>query len=211
MTAPQVHVPVAGASVPKMFPGETLVCLGSGPSLCDEDVAYCRGRARVIAVKDAVRLAPWADVLYGAGLDSGRWWARHGEALAPFAGLRYTLDPLAARWATVLKFTGLSGLEMAPTGVRIGRNSGYQAINLAVHLGAAKIVLLGYDMQTGPGNNDHFFGNHPHGGRVPLQTFRPFFDSLVEPLKALNIAIVNASRKTALTCFQRAIIQEALA
>jgi hypothetical protein len=37
------------------------------------------------------------------------------------------------------------------------------------------------------------------------------FATLVEPLKRMNIAIVNATRETALTCFPQMSLAEALA
>lgn len=198
----------ARPSVPRLWLGSTIVCIGTGPSLTLADVEACRGRARVIAVKDAIRLAPWADVLYGAGADIGGWWTRNGASLASFAGLRYTLDPKASQWATVLRNTGFTGLESDPSGLKIGKNSGYQSIGLAVHLGAAKIVLLGFDLD----GNNHFFGPHPDRmARPNYREFATFFDTLVDPLQALGIRVVNASRATTLECFERLTIEEALA
>lgn len=205
--------PVMGY-VPRLWPGATIVCIGAGPSLTSEDVSACRGRARVIAIKDAIRLAPWADVLYGAGADSGQWWSRNGPTLAWFPGARFSLDPKAAAWSTVLKNTGFSGLETQPTGLRTGKNSGYQAINLAYHLGARRIVLLGYDMQEGPGGEQRWFGRHPwetRRWREQGREFAPQFDALVGPLAAAGVSVVNASRRTALTCFPCAAVSCALA
>jgi len=199
-------------TVARSWAGQTVVCLGSGPSLTADDAAYCRGRAKVIAVKDAVRLAPFADALYACGADYSEWWTRVGPTLADFAGLRYTLDPLASAWgATVLEATGVEGLELQPSGLRTGRNSGYQAINLAVHLGASRIVLLGYDLQRASDGTDHYFGDHPHGRKPPFEEFRPWYATLVAPLAALGIPIVNASRRTALDCFPCQPLGEALA
>lgn len=199
------------ATVAPLWSGETVVCLGTGPSLTREDVDYCRGRARVIAIKHAIEWAPWADAIYSCGGDAGKWWQRNGDALAAYTGLRYTLDPAAAKWAQVLKNTGFLGLETSPDGLRTGKNSGFQAVNLAVHLGAAKIVLLGYDMAPAPDGRDHFFGAHWHGNSPAYAAFRELFDTLVEPLQQRCIAIVNASRETRLTVFPRASIEEALA
>lgn len=198
-------------TVPRLWPGATVVCIGTGPSLTPEDVAYCQGKARVLAIKHAIDLAPWADVLYSCGSDTGKWWQRNGARVQDFAGLRYTLDEKAAPWAQVLTNTGTSGLETDPGGLRTGRNSGYQAINLAVHLGAARIVLLGYDMAPDAKGQDHYFGQHWHGSRVPFGAFVDLFATLLEPLKALGIAVLNASRQTALTCFPRVSLAEALA
>ena len=198
------------ASVPRLWTDETVVCLAGGPSLTVEDVEACRDRARVIAIKDAVRLAPWAEVLYSCGDDASSWWQRNVDLHASFTGLRYTLDPKAAAWAQVLRDTGMTGLETDPSGLRTGKNSGYQAINLAVHLGARRIVLLGYDMQPDRGRH-HWFGAHPNPIPPPYAEFLPCFDSIVEPLRALGVEVVNATRRTALTCFPCVPLLEALA
>ena len=197
--------------VPCLWPGDTFVCLGSGPSLTQDDVDACRGRARVIAIKNTVTMAPWADVLYGAGADANgqTWWHREGPRLT-FPGLRYTLDHEARHWASVLRRDREMGLSSDPGKLCLGYHSGYQAINLAVHLGARRIVLLGYDIQK-TGGKDHFFGAHPHKNPPPYDLFMSRFPSIVEPLEARGISVVNASRETALTIFPRLPIDEALA
>lgn len=201
-------------TTPRLWPGSTIVCLASGPSLTPEDVAYCRGKARVIAIKDNIRLAPWADVLYGAGGDGiGRWWQRNGPTLEAFDGLRFSLDPAAAAWSTVLRNTGYTGIELDPSGLRTGKNSGYQAINLAVHLGARTIVLLGYDMQEGSKGQQRWFGAHPWGTMPWNELGRmmtPIFDTMIDPLRRLGVRVINASRATAIGCFERMPIDRAL-
>lgn len=186
--------------VPRLYPGATIVCLGGGPSLTGADVdAVGITDAPVIAVNDAYRLAPWAAVLYAC---DGKWWSWHHGAPA-FAGLKYSIDPNAGRrWpdVRVLVNTGISGLESAPTGLRTGRNSGYQAINLAVHLGAARIVLLGYDMGVGPDGRAHWFGDHPDRKPSPYHHMIAEYETLAPALAAIGVAIVNCSRRTALTC-----------
>jgi hypothetical protein len=216
MAAVARNVPSIYGSVPKAWPGSTIVCIGGGPSLTRADVEYCRGRARVIAIKDAIQLAPWADVLYGCGADRGgvfqhTWWYEFGDSLASFQGMRFTLDLQATKWATVLMSTGPDGLELHPQGLRTGQNSGYQAINLAVHLGAAKIVLLGYDMRRGKAKNDHWFGPHPKRSELPYQLFLERFPSIVEPLRELGVEVINATRETALDVFTKMTLAEALA
>ena len=44
--------------------GDTCCILATGPSLTPAQAEYAKGKARVIAVNDAWRLAPWADILY---------------------------------------------------------------------------------------------------------------------------------------------------
>jgi hypothetical protein len=198
-------------AVPRLWSAGTLcVILASGPSLTCEDVDAVRGRAKVIAVKDAIKLAPWADVFYGAGGDTRGWWAHNAALVAGFPGLRFTLDPKMAAYATVLQNTGFSGLERQPTGLRTGKNSGFQALNLALHLGATRILLLGYDMKSDRGR-DHFCGNHPHAhAPIPFDAFRDLFPSIVEPLQAAGVDVVNCTPNSALTCFPTMSLSDAL-
>lgn len=206
LVRPRVQPPLPVVTVPKLWPQSTIVCLGSGPSLTQEDVNYCRDKARVIAVNDTYKLALWADVLYAC---DAKWWAwAHNPKLHPrfpeFQGLKYALTPNSARFpgVQVLKKTGIDGFEPNPTGLRTGRNSGFQAINLAVHLGASRIVLLGYDM-----GGKHFFGNHPDGSAPPFADCIKRFATLVAPLAELGVEVINCTRKTALTAFpQRSLM-----
>jgi len=110
-----------------------------------------------------------------------------------------------------LRNTGRTGLEQQPTGLRTGQNSGYQAINLAVHLGAAHLVLLGYDLQPGPGGEHHWHPPHPIHRRSSYQNFLRDFPTLVTPLDELGITVVNATRRTALDCWPRVPLEDALA
>lgn len=200
-------------SVPKLWPESTVVCIASGPSLTPDDVAYVRGRARVIVVNDNYRLAPWADVLYAA--DAG-WWRVHRDAGA-FAGLKYSIGSRGSglpKSVVALRNTGTGGLELHPTGLKTGRNSGYQAINLAVHLGARRIVLIGYDMQPDARGKAHWFGAHLAPLNQPskqiFQSWRKAFPTLVAPLSTLGITVVNCSRVSALTCFPCQSLRETL-
>jgi hypothetical protein len=197
------------AAIPREWPGSTIVCLATGPSLTQQDVDFCRDKAKVIAIKNAYDLAPWADVVYGAGVDVTRWWQVNGDrVVANHAGLRFTLDPLASKWATLLRYGAEHGLSADPSRLALGRNSGYQVINLAVLLGAAKIILLGYDMRVGSRNN--FFEGPMKGPAHKYSDWQPFFASIVEPLKQLGVAVINCTPNSALECFPKMTLAEAL-
>jgi len=199
--------PFSFATVPQLCQGGTVVCIGGGPSLTPEDVDACRGKAVVIVINDGYKLAPWAEALYAC---DARWWDWH-KGVKGFAGLKYALQYRATKWPGVqlLNNTGTHGLERKKTGLRTGRNSGYQAINLAVHFGAQRIVLLGYDMQRTNGQG-HWFGEHPTPQPSPLGAFRGMFDGLRQPLQELGITVTNCSRETALTAFPRARLEDVL-
>jgi len=194
------------ASVPRSWEGETAVVLATGPSLCQADVDQVHGRARVLAIKDAIRLAPQADCWYGC---DAKFWRHYGDQIH-FTGPKYSLDPLASKWAGVLRQTGFNGLELDPTGLRTGKHSGAQAIGLAVHLGAKRIVLLGYDLQDGAKGETHFT-KRPYSTSVsPYAAFLPWYETAVAPLKQLDIQVINASRVSALTTFPRMSLTDAL-
>lgn len=209
----RVETPV---TVPRLWPGETVIILGGGSSLTPDDVAFCRGKGRVIAIKEAHQLAPWADCLFAA---DGKWW-RHFKGVPSFDGLKYAIeqspDQPPTNWTLwpdvqVLRNTGTEGLETDPTGLRTGYNSGYQSVNLAYHLaGATRIVLLGFDMWTGPSGQQNWFGDHPLHTKSPYPIFLQAFKSLEAPLKAAGVSVVNASRFTILDSFPRVNLEDVL-
>ncbi len=208
--------------IAREWPGRTVACIATGPSLVAEDVERLRG-LRTIAINDAYKLAPWADVLYAC---DSKWWGWH-KGVPEFAGRKFALEPPAdarsrklmetlkhfprPHWAypdvARLKGTGRFGLELEPDGLRLGSNSGYQAINLAVHFGAARILLLGYDMQ---GDHRHFFGVHPDQSKPPFRLCLEAFETLVAPLKELGVEVINCTRRTALHCFPEMSLEDAL-
>lgn len=196
---------IAVAQVPILTNGGTIVCIATGRSLTPEDVEYCRGKAPVIAISDAWKLAPWADVLY---CSDQHWWSLY-RYVPEFRGIRIAIQPTGHPSVLTLKSTGKTGIEWQRNALRTGQNSGAAAINLAVHLGATRIVLLGYDM-----GGDHFFGKHPKGLRNAsaddFQRFRRMTETMAAPLQARGIQVVNSSRQTALSCFERISLREAL-
>jgi hypothetical protein len=113
---------------------------------------------------------------------------------------------------TVLRNTGPDGLETDPTGLRAGKNGGYQAINLAVHLGATRILLLGYDMSLSADGRSHWFGEHPPTVRdySPYAEMRDLFETLRQPLALAGVEVWNCSRRTALTAFPVVELEHAL-
>lgn len=199
--------------IPRLWPGSTVVCIATGPSLTQADVDACRGRARTIAVNDAYTIAPWADVLYAC---DPKWWKWHRGA-PTFQGLKYTLEqktvPPSKPWPDVQivgrgKSTGLS-LDRAA--ISTGHNSGYQAINLAVLFGAIKIVLLGYDMGRPARGRSHFFGEHPDKTQPNYTKCITAFGTLAAQLTHVGVDVVNCSRQTALKCFRREPLEAVLA
>jgi hypothetical protein len=202
---------------PRLFPGATIACLATGPSLTQADCDWLRDHAiPAVAVNDAYRLAPWAQVLYSS---DRQWWPFY-KGVPAFQGLKFGIgsgmgkDNGFRHYPEIqcLRNTGYDGLELNPAGLKNGRNSGYAAVNLAVHLGAARILLLGYNLCRLPGKT-HFFGDHPSAlSQNPslYPSFARTFATLVKPLREIGVEIVNCTPETALTCFPRLPLEQAL-
>lgn len=197
--------------VPRIFPESTIVCVGSGPSLDRSDIDACQAAGcRILTINTAYQLCRDADIVYAP---DARFWGWYPDALR-LPGLKYAfqIEAEGIEGVTVLQRTGYDGLEMHPRGLRSGGHSGYAAINLAVHLGARRIILLGYDLSPSATGQHHFNGgDHPDGSHLPsYDVHRDVYDTLVQPLKDLNITILNASRVSMIMAFTRVPLYEAL-
>lgn len=197
------------ATVPKLCPGGTVAIFAGGPSLTQADVDYCRGKVDAsIAINNSYKLAPWVTALYAA---DRKWWTWH-KGCPGFKGLKYTLSPTAPRMypdVQLLKNTGREGLDVNPTGLHHGYNGTHQAMNLAVHFGAKRIVLLGVDMRPLDGK-EHWHGDHPNKSRSPYKLFIRMVGTLVNPLNDLGIEVINCSPRSALECFPKRSLRDVL-
>lgn len=194
--------------VPRLYPGGTVGVVATGPSLTREDCAYLRERVDgVIAVNRAYEFIPEADILYGT--DGLKFWEWYPEARA-FPGLKWALTPTNYD-IPLLRYTGDEGLDLDPDALRSGQNSAYAAINLAVHLGAARVVLLGVDLRPGVDRaHDHCHPPHPNRSVVNYLTAMQCFTTIISPLEALRVEVVNCSPGSWLRVFPRRPLREVL-
>jgi hypothetical protein len=180
-----------------------------GPSLTPGIAQACDG-FNVIAVNDAYQLFPRARCLYGS--DQEWWKARKG--VPEFEGEKWTLrlkhydnENCICRYGlkTVQASRG-EGFDFRPGRIHLGRNGGFQAVNLALCFGAKRVIMTGFDM-TGT----HFFGEHkyPLRQKAYYRGWIEMFDRAAKLLPA-GITIINATPGSALTCFPMMTIQEAL-
>lgn len=180
--------------VPREWPGETVFIVGGGPSVLEQNTDLLRGR-RVIAINSSYQRVPFADYVIG---HDKPWWDEHlpklkacgfqGRLLAPtehrvpctrrlFIHKRY--PPLSSDpgWIS-MKMTTFSG-----------------GINLAVHKGASRIVLLGADGKLGKDGRSHHYAPHKWWKFNPTRwdKHRAELQTAVVPLKLLRIEVINAS------------------
>ena len=193
---------------------------------------------RVIAVNTAYQLAPWADLCYFCDQCWYIW--HHGgldvtghRRPGPFTPVRYpgfrefrefngikaalenactyAVDPSVR----ILHNYGEKGFCDVADGVTSGRSSGYQAIHLAAHLGVVRVLLLGFDMRAVDGRT-HWHSGTPlaHQRATAPQDFDnemlPRFADLVDPLAKRGIGVLNCTPGSAIQCFPRADLADAL-
>lgn len=175
-----------------------------------EDAYFCRGKAKVITINSTWRLAPWADVHYSSDAD---WWELELSAMrATCSGQFWTGHPAGvADDVNVCPYDKKArGLSKVPGRIAWGGNSGYCAIGLAVQFGARRILLLGYDQQDD--GRGHWHGQHPESVRKAFNwpMWHERFAEMSADAGRMGIEIVNCTRETALTCFPRMSLEDAL-
>jgi hypothetical protein len=167
-----------------------------------------RAQIPTIAINTTFRLAPWADMLYAA---DSYWWAKHAKETADFAGMKVTSSPDGStiRGLLTLRNTGKAGFDPHPANVRSGGNSGYQAIHVAVHAHAARILLCGFDQRGG-----HWHGRHPeplrNAGEGIYDRWARHFAELATELLSRRIEVWNCTPGSALKCWPAVALEDAI-
>jgi len=186
--------------------GKTAVVIGGGASLTKEDCDYARDSdAFLIGVNDAYRMTQ-LDCLYAS---DHPWIKYHWDALKDYAPcLLVTQTHVNGKPLDLPMWTveGKHGCDMSDSVLNFGGNSGFAAVHLASLWGAARVLLLGFDMRLNGGKR-HWFGDHPGNmnKKSNYLTWVANFERANCPTP-----IINCSRDTALTCFPKATIEEVL-
>jgi len=158
------------------------------------------------------RLAPFADVLYASDV---AFWDSVGGA-PEFAGERWGCDrnACARHPVSFIKFRHrhdhfiFDGNEIGDFG-----NSGTQCANLAIARGAAKVVLIGFDMTAA--NGIHWHGRHanklnnPH--EINLAKWRNRLNAEAPALQRAGIQVYRESERSTLIAYPVLSIGDAIA
>lgn len=227
-------------SIPKIWDDETVFIIGGGPSLLNMDLEGLKDR-RVIGVNNSYgdRLSysgvagdsqymprDWVDICW---FGDKRWFFWHKKCLKYFGGLIATCgeklkDPM------VLSITrGKSmGIDPDPRRVSWNKSSGGSAINFAYHLGAKRIVLVGFDMRPldiseiinnkevsylqsyfrKGGQIKNYHPDHPSPNKDPYERFLKAFHFIRKDARKLGVEIINATPGSALSLFPIVPLEE---
>lgn len=143
-------------------------------------------------------------------MDRG-WWHEYGGQIEGDFEL-WTSNPEAARIYELnfIRSEQGGGVSNMPGVIRQGGNSGFQAVGLALHFGAARVILLGYDMQL-TGGKTHWHGDHKRLGNPMTDKMKRWHGRFSLMAAETSVPIVNATRQTALKCFRKVDLLESLA
>lgn len=209
--APKLRENFNYSFVDNMWEGETVYIIGGGHSLKGFDFSSLIG-SKVIAINKAIYAYPAAQVLYWTDSRFYTWYKNDIDNLKNT--LKYTIKVgnLYTEDVKILRKGKVHGLEEPKDTLAHGNNSGYAAINLAYHLGAKRIVLLGFDMCNN-GSITHFHDGYPTKGttdKVYHDKFLPGFKELAAQLRQKGISVFNASPYSRLKDFTTISLNAAL-
>jgi hypothetical protein len=207
---------IPASEVKPIWQGERVFIIGGGPSLNRMDLRPIYDQ-NVIGVNNAFELGDWVDVLWA--LDD-RWVEWNWDALLNFKGIQYygtTPHCKLPDGAKRIERWNVDNNTQNHTGLITDRrdqikanfSSGASAINLAIHLGAAEIILLGFDMKVVAGSHN-WHGSHQHRPKdtIYVDRFIKAFYPISKDLDRIGVTCLNATPDSALDMFDHVVLED---
>lgn len=207
--------------IPKVWLGERVFIIGGGPSAKAVDWECLRGK-RVLATNAAAFLLPTGIAQYAVFGDKPflrtfrselRQYVTNGGMLINATGRAIDEKDHWMFHVRVMKGTKFWGIQEDPHYLAWNRSTGGCAVNLAFHLGASEIVLIGFDMRAEGKKHNWHDVYEPHYAKSesrdvgflpkpPLTHYQVHFmhafKRLAEDLKTLKVPWWNTYQYSAL-------------
>jgi hypothetical protein len=228
--------------IPKIWDGADVWILGGGPSVAplfgipDQLIYDVRTNQKpmsayspymkaihdkqVIGINVAYQLGEWISIIF---CGDKNFVLRNEKALKDYHGIKVSCHSVVSKmndW----KFTPKDnrkpyGISPNPYKVSWNLNSGAAAISLAVHLGAKRVILLGFDMNLKDGHQ-HFHNAYKRGvlrsdddkrkRGLPFDRHLKGFPAIKADADRLGVEILNTSLQSSIECFRKVDIKELL-
>lgn len=175
-------------------------------------------KKHVIGVNCSFYFGNWVDVLF---FGDNSFFLGHKDNITKFRGIKVSCHDTVIRHTSCgVKFMARDrfklGISKNPNTVCWNYNSGAAAISLAVHLGAKRIVLVGFDMKV-ENNQPHWHNIYNSIEAATLKAkLPPFhkhlegFPQIAKDAKEMGIEIINASPNSAITVFPKCDVKDLL-
>ncbi len=207
--------------IPKLLKDKedkSLFIVGGGPSLIDFDWALLKDK-NVLVINRAFQKVPNALGLFWNDVNFHKIFEKE---IDNFKGIKMTTTRYGMShpcdcdiiWVKGRSYLAdLNGpIEESPYVIRQGGNTGYSALNVAYHLGAKTIYLLGYDMKL---DNNKMNWHDGYPDQIPTsartESFLMVFWGANETYEEKGIKIYNVNSNSNLTEFETKTIQQVFA
>jgi hypothetical protein len=180
-----------------IWKSDTCYIIGGGPSLLTQDKNQLDGQKLIVINSSYLAFARAQFCIFS----DMRWWCDHLHRMQGFNGDIISTSNAASQHPRlhIMQRKTSPGLAEPPDQLMVKNTTLTAAINLAVHFGVAKIVLLGIDQKAAAdGNHWHHM---PHKWKPTSNCFQrqqSDLPKIAEGLTARNIECVNASPGSAL-------------
>jgi len=220
-----------GPSVPRQFnvPERIIrevVHEGRSPAVYSQYMEALHDK-HVIGVNVAYMIGEWIDVVFFGDF---KFFLAHKFGLAEFPGLKVSCNARVNKkqydWVKYLAHDKerKKGISLNSRKVSWNGNSGAAAISLAVHMGATRIILLGFDMKLkddDPVQHWHqlYKGLHPPAGKkgrnkkeraLPFPRHLKGFEFIYKDARKRGITIINACPDSAIKEFKKMSVKQLL-
>jgi hypothetical protein len=212
-----------GPSLPKQFdiPDKVVnsVINGNSPPSVYSSYMEAIHTKHVIGINVSFLIGDWIDIVF---FGDSNFFSRYKNDLAVFKGLRVCCDPQAGKenWVKFLARDAEHSRGISPDRGKVGwnHNSGAAAISLAVHTGAKRIILLGFDMKLADNNMQHWHDLYGKGEvtnprtiqKLPFERHLRGFGQIKKDADKLGVEIINCSPQSMITDFRKMTIKELL-
>jgi len=190
--------------------GEIGFIVAGGASVLTQDLELLRGR-KVIAINCSHLAVPWAEFAIFA---DARLFMHYREQFQQFQGRLVSAAMSVAGPPKIYRMHRKATPGLATEGgtLAINKTTLTAAINLAVHLGARAIVLLGADCRVAPGGRVHHHADHPWRQLNGCwDKHKADLSPIADDLIKLGIRCLNASPGSALPFWPVMQLPEAIA
>ncbi len=171
----------------------------------------------VIGVNMAYQLGSWIDFCF---FGDDAWFDQHRKQLRQFRGIKVSCaisfdKPSHRNAQEKIKYTPKNksrshGISETPNTVCWNDNSGAAAISLAYHLGARKIVLVGFDMKHNETGNSHWHNEYQVTKPAVFPRHLRGFPGIALDAERLGVKIINASPDSAIDAFSKCSVEDVL-